>query len=381
MSKLVIIGSGFAGCTAVRTLRKQGYRDAITVVSPHRHLFYYPSLVWVPAGQRSEADLQVDLTEFFRRHDVVHQSATVTGLDPRARLLRTDQGEVGYDYLVIASGGRYLQKLPGIEHAHVACAGWEPTQAFSERLAAMDGGRLAFGFAGNPKEPAAMRGGPVFEFMFGVDTLLRQQRRRDKFEITFVSPAPRPGARLGERAVKGLLNEMSRRGIQTHLGNKMKAITPDKVVTEGGEVASDLTLFVPGMTGPAWAPDSGLPLSEGGFLQADAQCRAAGEDGPVERVYVAGDAGTFPGPDWKPKQAHMADLQAEAAVKNLLAHAAGRPEVHTFKTELICIVDSLNTGILVYRGANRTFQLGGPPFHWAKTLFEWSYLRPYRRAA
>jgi sulfide:quinone oxidoreductase len=381
MSKVVIVGSGFGGCTAVRTLRKQGYRDAITLVSPEPVLFYYPSLIWVPNGQRDRAQLEVGLGDFFERHGVTHRAARVTGLDPEARVLRTDAGDEDYDYLVIASGGRYLRKLPGIEHAHVACAGWEPTQAFSERLAAMDGGRLAFGFAGNPKEPSAMRGGPVFEFLFGVDTLLRQQGRREKFRITFVSPAPRPGARLGERAVKGLLGEMAKRGIETHLGHKMKAIEPDRVVTEGGEVPADLTLFIPGMTGPDWAADSGLPLSEGGFFQADAQCRVAGPDGPVERVYVAGDAGSFPGPDWKPKQAHMADLQAEAAVKNLLAHAAGRAQEHTFKTELVCIVDSLTSGTLVYRDPKRTFQFAGMPFHWAKAMFEWSYLRPYRKAA
>jgi len=27
---------------------------------------------------------------------------------------------------------------------------------------------------------------------------------------------------------------------------------------------------------------------------------------------VAGDSGSFPGPDWMPKQAHMADLQADS---------------------------------------------------------------------
>jgi sulfide:quinone oxidoreductase len=381
MPEIVIVGSGFAGCTAVRTLRRRGFKGGVTVVSPRPELFYYPSLIWVPGGQRTREDLAVDLQGFFRRHRVAHRAAAVTGLDPAARRLGTSAGELPYDYLLVASGGRYLRKLPGIEHAHVACEGWEPTQAFSERLRALEGGTVAFGFASNPHEPSAMRGGPVFEFLFGVDTLLRQQGRRERFTLTFFSPAPRPGQRMGEKAVERILGEMARRGIQTHLGHKLKALEPTRVVTEGGEVPSDLTLFMPGMTGPAWADESGLPLSQGGFLKADAQCRAAGPDGPVERVYVAGDAGSFPGPDWRPKQAHMADLQAEAAVRNLLAHLAGRPETHTFRTELICIVDALTTGTLVYRAGDRAFSLKGPPLHWAKAAFEWSYLRAYRRAA
>ena len=220
-----------------------------------------------------------------------------------------------------------------------------------DKLAAMDGGWLAFGFAGNPKEPSAMRGGPIFEFMFGIDTLLRRQGRRGDFEISFVSPAPKPGARMGERAVERILGEVEKRGIHTHFGHKMKAIETDKVITEGGETLSDLTLFIPGMTGPDWAADSGLSLSEGGFIRGNAHAQVEG----VEGVYVAGDAGSFPGPEWKPKQAHMADLQAEAAAKNLMARLQGRAETHTFKTELICIVDTLSSGSLVFRDGKRQF--------------------------
>ena len=43
--------------------------------------------------------------------------------------------------------------------------------------------------------------------------------------------------------------------------------------------------------------------------------------------------GEFPGPDWLPKQAHMADLQAEAAVANLMDAFDGRRRRATFKSE------------------------------------------------
>lgn len=378
MANTLIVGSGFAGCTAVRTLRRAGYRDRITVLSPAPELFYYPSLIWVPAGERAEGDLRIDLRGFFARHGVEHVAGTLGSLDAAARKAHTSAGELDWDYLIIASGGRYIRKLPGIEHAHVACAGWEPTKAFSDRLAEMDGGSLAFGFAGNPKEPSAMRGGPVFEFMFGTDTLLRRQGRRDRFRITFFSPAERPGQRMGDKAVDRLLRQMAKRDIATHLGHKPQRLEADRVVTEGGEVAADLILFIPGMTGPAWAGDSDLPLSDGGFVQADAQCRVPGLDG----VYVAGDAGSFPGPEWRPKQAHMADLQAEAAARNLVAHMAGAPETHGFRTELICLVDTLGSGSLVYRDPKRSVMVGtAAPFHWMKQAFEWHYLRDYRRAA
>jgi len=374
MTNVVIIGSGFAGCTAVRTLRANGYRDKITLVSPKPELFYYPSLIWVASGRRRESDLRINLDGFFITNNVNHHRGSATGLNAAENTVLTDNGTVEYDYLIIACGGRYIRKLPGIEHASIACSGWEATSEWATRLNAMDSGKLAFGFAGNPKEPSAMRGGPVFEFLFGTDTLLKQRGIRDRFEIHFFSPAPKPGARMGEKAVDRLIGEMTRRGIQTHLGHKMKGFEQGKVMTEADEFDSDLVLFIPGMTGPAWAADSGLALSEGGFFSADKYCRVSGS----KNVYIAGDAGSFPGPDWKPKQAHMADLQAEAAARNIISRIDGDGDCHVFKTELICIVDTLTTGTMIYRDPKRTLQLKGKPFHWAKLLFEWNYLRPYR---
>jgi len=374
MKRIVVLGSGFAALTAVHTLRKQGHQGPITIVSPKPELFFFPSLIWVPAGMRDRGDLTIPLTNWYAKHRVEHFNATVSGLDPAARLVKSDYGDISYDYLVIASGGRFIKKLPGIEHAAIPCQDFDQVARVRDRLKEMEGGNIAMGFAGNPNEPSAMRGGPMFEFLFGIDTLLRRQGRRDKFNITFFSPAPRPGQRLGERAVENLLKEMKRRGIETHLGHKMKGIEADRVITEGGEIPSDLTLFMPGMTGPAWAAESGLPLSAGGFILADENCRVPGFD----TIFVAGDAGSYPGPDWMPKQAHMADLQAEAAAKNLLAVIAGRPAEHTFKVELLCIVDALDGGILVLRTLKRNilFKLG--LMHTIKRFFEWWYLRRYR---
>jgi sulfide:quinone oxidoreductase len=375
MPKIVIIGSGFGGLTAVRTLRKQGCRDPITLISPRPVLFYYPSLIWVPAGQRTEEDLTIPLDNFFKRHDVKHHQANVIGLVPNARQVQTDNGTVTFDSLIIASGGRFIRKLPGIDQICIPCEGYAPVKTYTDRLAALDGGTLAFGFGSNPKEPIAMRGGPIFEFLFGIDTLLRKQKRRDKFDLVFFSPAPEPGKRLGAGAVKALLNEMQKYNIRTHLGHKMKGFSENMVHTEGGDIQTDLTMFMPGMTGPAWAVKSGLQVSEGGFIKGDAQCRVPGFKG----IYVVGDCGSLPGPDWMPKQAHMADLQAETAAKNLLAYQKGYPAEHEFKTELICIVDTLDKGMLVYRSPKRTMLMPKlRVFNWAKRLFERKYLQAYR---
>jgi sulfide:quinone oxidoreductase len=244
-----------------------------------------------------------------------------------------------------------------------------------DRLTEMQGGTIAIGFAGNPKEPSAMRGGPMFEFLFGIDTLLRKQGRRDQFKLVFFSPAEKPGNRLGEKAVKGLLGEMKKRDIQTELGHKMKGFEANKVKTEGAEFDAELILFMPGMTGNLWFDNSELPRSEGGLVRAGRNCKVEG----LRHVYVAGDSGSYPGPDWMPKQAHMADLQAETAAKNMLAEFNGQTADAEFKVKLMCIVDSMDKGMLVARNEKNNLMLPScRPFHWAKRMLEVWYLKQYR---
>ncbi len=375
MHRITIVGSGFAALTAVQQVRKASPDAQITVVSPRAEFVFYPGLIWVPSGLRSGDDLRLPLQNFFRRMGATHVAGEATGLREGGRILDTTAGEVVNDGLIIASGGRFLKKLPGIEHALTPCEGIVAVQQIRDRLRAMDEGAIALGFAGNPQEPSAMRGGPIFEFLFGIDAQLRKERRRDRFEITFFSPADKPGNRLGPKAVIGLMDEMRKRGIRTHLGHKLKGFSETKVTTEGGEFPADLIIFMPGMTGNAWFDNTGLPRSPGGLIAADAHCKVAGFD----RVYVAGDSGSFPGPDWMPKQAHMADLQARAAAANLLAELQGRAPSKTFKVELVCIVDANDRGMLVARTETRSLVLPAMrAFHWMKRGFEWWYLRQYR---
>jgi sulfide:quinone oxidoreductase len=374
--RVVILGAGFAALTAVRELRRRAPRARIALVAPKAEFVYLPSLIWIPSGLRKAGDLILDLDTFLKDHGAEFFAGRVTGLRDGGRTVLTDGGEVRNDALIIATGGRFIKKLPGIEHALTLCEGVASAEAIRDRINAMESGRIALGFGGNPNEPSAMRGGPMFELLFGLDTHLRRQGRRDRIELTFFNAAAEPGRRLGERAVSGLLSEMAKRRIDTHLGHKPLGFSEKGVATEGGHINADLILFMPGLTGPAWAPESGLPLSPGGFFKADEFCRVAGAD----KVFVAGDAGSFPGPDWMPKQAHMADLQAKAAARNLLLALDGKAPTARFKIELICIVDTIDKGILVYRDLKRSFLLpSNRLFHWAKRYFEGHYLKVFRR--
>ena len=128
------------------------------------------------------------------RIDGASRSAVVSGETLRA------------DHLVVAMGGAKLAPR-GVEHTHTICGAPEATVRLKEALDALlarGRGRIAMGFGGNPKDPSAVRGGPAFELMFNLDTLLRRRGLREAFELTFFAPMASPGARMGEKAVAAI---------------------------------------------------------------------------------------------------------------------------------------------------------------------------------
>ncbi len=375
MKKISIIGSGFAALAAAKKTRLSEPSAEITLISPKAEFTYLPGTIWIPSGLRKPEDLRINLVDFMQRMKIKHCPASATSLEDGGRTVITDKEPITNDGLIICCGGRFIKKLPGIELTITPCEGIPAATKIRDRVQQMQSGTIAIGFSGNPKEPSAMRGGPMFEFLFGIDQMLRLDGRRKNFKLIFFTPAPSPGNRLGPKAVSGLLDEMKKRDIETHLGHKMKGFTENSVITEAGEFESHLTLFMPGITGNEWFDDTELPRSEGGLIRADELCRVEG----MERVYVAGDAGSFPGPDWMPKQAHMADLQAEAAATNLLSELRGDEPQKRFRVELVCIVDALNSGMLVARTPNHNLILPNwRIFHYLKRFFEWWYLRRYK---
>lgn len=375
MKRITILGTGFAALTAIRHLRKQDSTAQITVIAPTSQFVYAPSLIWIPTELRSAGDLTVDLTHFFQRNNITYLQDRACGLSDGGRTVLTEQGSVTNDALLIACGSQYLKKLPGIEHALTICEGVASAKAIAERLKNMTSGTIALGFSGNPNEAQAMRGGPMFEMMFGIDTWLRRNNKRQDIQMKFFCPAPKPGIRLGEKAFAKILDEMHRRDIEPiALGEKIKGFSASQVTTEATTFDADLILFMPGLTGQPWFQDAHLPLSAGGLIQADEYTRVPGFD----KVYALGDCASYDLPDWTPKQAHMADLQAAAAASNVLAELSGKVPSKTFRPELMCIIDTLDKGIMVFRSEKRKIVLDSKWFHLAKRFFEWMYLRKYR---
>ena len=105
-NKLVlVIGGNFGGLTAALEVKAELGGDVdVTVVSATDRFLFNPSLIWLPFGKRSAADITFPLRPVFEANGVGFVHAEATAIDPATRTVTTTSGRYYYDYLVIATG-------------------------------------------------------------------------------------------------------------------------------------------------------------------------------------------------------------------------------------------------------------------------------------
>jgi NADH:quinone reductase (non-electrogenic) len=102
--RVVIVGGGFGGLAAAHELR--GADVDVTVIDRMNHHLFQPLLYQVAAGGIGEGDCASSIRAQLRRQSNANVvMAEVTDIDPEARRLTLDRGEViEYDSLIVASG-------------------------------------------------------------------------------------------------------------------------------------------------------------------------------------------------------------------------------------------------------------------------------------
>ncbi|MFP2959510.1 NAD(P)/FAD-dependent oxidoreductase [Myxococcus sp. 1LA] len=102
---VVILGGGFAGLYAARHLYKAPVR--VTMVDRHNHHLFQPLLYQVATATLSPSEIAAPLRALLGRHDVSVVLAEVTGVDTAGKRVLLSDGELKYDYLVIATGATH----------------------------------------------------------------------------------------------------------------------------------------------------------------------------------------------------------------------------------------------------------------------------------
>jgi len=104
--RVVIVGGGFAGLNAVKALKRSPV-DVVLIDRRNFHLFQ-PLLYQVATGGLSPANIASPLRWIFsRQQNCEVMLAEVVGFDLDLKRVHTTQGDVPYDYLIVAAGSRH----------------------------------------------------------------------------------------------------------------------------------------------------------------------------------------------------------------------------------------------------------------------------------
>src|SRR5436305_13051530 len=106
LAKVVIVGAGFGGIEAVKSLSRSTVE--VTLIDRQNHHCFQPLLYQVATAALSPADVAWPIRHILRRQEnATVLMAEVTGVDAAAHLVHTDSVTVRYDYLVLGTGATH----------------------------------------------------------------------------------------------------------------------------------------------------------------------------------------------------------------------------------------------------------------------------------
>ncbi len=210
MAKVVVMGAGVSGHTAVTFLKKWlGNEHEVIVVTPNSKWNWIPSNIWVGVGQMTKKDVTFDLAPVYQKAGIDYRQAKAVSIHPEGgkdsdqpyiTIEYTDPSkegtteEVAYDYLINATGpklnfGATEGLGPDGGHTVSVCTADHATHANEELRKLMD--RMRKGehvkiLVGTGHGMCTCQGA-AFEYIFNIEHELRQAGLRDKATITWIS--------------------------------------------------------------------------------------------------------------------------------------------------------------------------------------------------
>lgn len=312
MKEILILGAGFGGLeTATGLAAALDDRYSITLVDRSDAFFIGFSKIEVLFGRASRREVSYRY-EHLRSERVRFVRGAITEIDVAARVVRTAEHDLAYDYLVVALGA---DLDPGATPGFVESGGHEfysmaGAEALAPVLADFERGRLVLGILGMPyKCPPA-----PYEIACQLDGFYRAAGTRDDIELAMVIPRPRP---VPNPEVADLLEErLAAHGVELLADHRIDSVDAGarRLITTSGAVDFDVFIAVPVHVPPPVVARS--RLSDGGFVPVD---RATLETA-VPGVYAIGDVTSIPvGETAVPKAGAFAEDAARTVVAEILS--------------------------------------------------------------
>jgi sulfide:quinone oxidoreductase len=289
--RVVVAGGGVAALEAVLALRAlAGERTSVELLAPGDDFVHRPSSVLTPFSGAPSPRVRLD------RLPVARLQGALAAVDVEGREVRTTGGRrIGYDRLIVATGARSVEGVPGATtfrgpHSAGAVEG-------ALRRAAHD---VVF-----VVPDAATWTLPLYEL-----ALLAAHELPDGLALHLVTPEREPLELFGHVASEAVHRLLEHGGIRFHGESVAETVLDGALLMRGGRLLSaDAVIALPRLLGPRV---EGLPADEDGFIPIDEHARVVGAPG----VLAAGDATAGP-----VKQGGLAAQQADAAAEQVAAEA------------------------------------------------------------
>ncbi|MGB6066614.1 MAG: FAD-dependent oxidoreductase [Desulfomonilaceae bacterium] len=276
-----IVGAGAAGNAAAQTLREDGFKGRIVMITHEKRAPYDRPMLSKEYMEGSVDEELVPLRSetFYIDHDIDFMfQSKVRRVDIPQKLITLENDEtLAYDAILLASGG--IPKplvVPGAELGNIYTL-----RSFD------DSKRIV------RATQQASQVGIIGSGFIGMETAHSLTKR--KIPVTVVSPEETPfQAVLGKEIGKMFQKLHEKAGVSFKLGAKVGSFEGNKnvqaiVLENGDRIKADLVIVGVGVR-PATEYLHGISLLPDGSVEVDQHFRVA------EDVYAAGDIATFPLP-------------------------------------------------------------------------------------
>ena len=334
LKHIVIIGGGFGGKYAARALRRAQVR--VTIVDRRNHHVFQPLLYQVAMAALSPGDIASPIRWILRRQSNVEVLlAEVREIDrARQRLILTD-GELSYDYLIVASGAT---------HAYFGHDEWRMIAPGLKTLEdALDIRRrvlLAFEHAERETDPGrrerlltfvVIGGGPTGVEMAGaLAEISRQSLARDfrhfdpsSARVILIEAGPSVLSAFPESLRDAARADLVRLGVDVRTGAAVTRVSAGRVEVGADVIPAETIIWAAGVAASPLGATLGAQIDRAGRVLIEPDLTVPGS----RNVFVIGDLASLAGADGKPLPgvAQVAIQMGKHAAQNVMRGVEGQP--------------------------------------------------------
>ncbi len=210
MAKVVVLGAGISGHTAVAFLKKKlGKSHEVVMVSPNSYYQWVPSNIWVGIGQMTVDQVRFKLDKVYKKWKIVYKQAKAISINPEGDseiskgfvsveyVTGEKEGQiekVDYDYLVNATGPKLnfaaTEGLgPEVGHTVSVCAydhadhAWKELQKSLKKMEAGESQKFLIGTG----HAMATCQGAAFEYALNVAFEVKKRKLEHLAEIIWIT--------------------------------------------------------------------------------------------------------------------------------------------------------------------------------------------------